>query len=227
MDYEALQPAAAAIRTLSGRSEHRVAAVLGSGLGSYAENLPGAVAIPYSEIPGFPVPRVSGHSGTAYSVEVGGIPILILSGRAHLYEGHPLDQVVFAVRVSIIAGAGTIMLTNASGGCGDGLQPGDLVLLRDHLNLTGRNPLFGANDERLGPRFPDLSVAYDAELRTLAHQVATSVDVDLSEGVCTHGSRAPPMRRRRKCRWQNEWEQIWSACRRYPRQSRHGTWAPG
>ena len=183
MNYEAIQAAAETLRHLSGRTEHRVAAVLGSGLSSYAEHLPGATAIPYSEIPGFPVPKVAGHSGTAYSADLNGVPILIMAGRAHFYEGHGLDQVVFAVRTAIAAGAGTVLLTNASGGCGDGLEPGDLVLLSDHLNLTGQNPLFGPNDDRLGTRFPDLSAAYDPELRRLARRVAGTVDVELGEGV--------------------------------------------
>ena len=183
MIYEALQATAAKIRALSGRKEHRVVAVLGSGLSTYAEHLPGAVAIPYSELPGFPVPKVAGHAGTAFSVELSGIPILVLAGRAHFYEGYSLDQVVFAVRASIAAGAGTVMLTNASGGCGDGLEAGDLVMLTDHLNLTGQNPLFGPNDDRLGTRFPDLSAAYDPELRRVAQEVAGEVDVALKEGV--------------------------------------------
>ena len=183
MIYEALQATAAEIRALSGRNEHRVVAVLGSGLSGYADHLPGAVAIPYSELPGFPVPKVAGHAGTAYSVELSGVPILILAGRAHFYEGYDLDQVVFAVRASIAAGAATVMLTNASGGCGDGLEAGDLVMLTDHLNLTGQNPLFGPNDDRLGTRFPDLSAAYDPELRRVAQEVAGEVDVALKEGV--------------------------------------------
>ncbi len=183
MNYDAIQAAAGVIRNLSGRPEHRVASVLGSGLSSYANQLPGAIAIPYSEIPGFPVPKVAGHAGTAYSVELSGVPILILAGRAHFYEGHSLEQVVFAVRAAIAAGAGSVLLTNASGGCGDGRAAGDLVLLRDHLNLTGHNPLFGPNEDRLGTRFPDMSAAYDPGLRAIAHQTASEVDVDLEEGV--------------------------------------------
>ncbi len=183
MSYEDLQGAAGTLAYRTGRRAHRVAAVLGSGLSSYAGQLEGAAAIPYGDIPGFPLPRVEGHAGTAYSVELAGVPILILAGRAHYYEGYHLSEVVFAVRTAIMAGAHTVLLTNAAGGCGDGLQPGDLVLLRDHLNLTGRNPLFGPNDDRLGPRFPDLTQAYDAELRATAREVAAGVDVELGEGV--------------------------------------------
>ncbi len=183
MNFDSIQRAADAITTRSSGRRHRVAAVLGSGLSSYAEHLPNAIAIPYEEIPGFPMPGVQGHAGTAYSVELEGVPILILAGRAHFYEGHGLEQVVFAVRASIAAGAATILLTNASGACGDGLQPGDLVLLRDHLNLTGQNPLFGPNDDRLGARFPDLTNAYDPNLRAIAQEVARRVEIDLREGV--------------------------------------------
>ncbi len=183
MSYDSIQRAAGVLASRTGRPIHRVAAVLGSGLSSYAEQLDGAVAVPYGDIPGFPVPRVEGHSGTAYSVDLGGVPILILAGRAHYYEGYDLSDVVFAVRTAVASGAETILLTNAAGGCGDGLQPGDLVLLRDHLNLTGRNPLFGPNDDRLGPRFPDLTHAYDAGLRSVAHETAAAVDVELGEGV--------------------------------------------
>lgn len=183
MNYEATQKAADAIRTSSGRSEHVVAAVLGSGLSSYADRLPGAVAIPYTDIPGFPVPRVAGHAGKAFSVEMDGVPVLILAGRAHYYEGHGLDQVVFAVRAAVAAGARSVLLTNASGGCGDGMEPGDLVLLSDHLNLTGQNPLFGENDARFGTRFPDMTRAYDPDLRLIAHRVGRKVDVPLKEGV--------------------------------------------
>ena len=183
MNYEAIQTAAADIRSLTGRGEHHVAAVLGSGLSGYAQHLPGAIAVPYSDITGFPVPRVAGHAGTAYSVELGGVPTLILAGRAHFYEGHGLDQVVFAVRASVAAGARTVLLTNASGGCGEHLEAGDLVLLSDHLNLTGQNPLFGPNDDRMGTRFPDLSAAYDPDLRRVAHEIASEVDVAVKEGV--------------------------------------------
>lgn len=183
MNFGEIQNAAKAIGELSGRGRHQVGAVLGSGFSSYAAGLPNAVAIPYREIPGFPVPQVAGHAGTAYSVELEGVPVLLLAGRAHLYEGHAIDQVVFAVRSVIANGADTILLTNASGGCGEGLEPGDLALIRDHLNLTGQNPLFGPNDDRLGTRFPDLSAAYDPDLRRLASDVAQTVDVELREGV--------------------------------------------
>jgi purine-nucleoside phosphorylase len=183
MSYDELQSAARTIRERTGRDEHPVAIVLGSGLSGYADRLEGAVTIPYTEIPGFPVPRVEGHGGTLSSAVAGDTPVLVFSGRVHTYEGWPLDKVVYAVRSAILAGARTIVLTNAAGGCGDGLEPGDLVLLRDHLNLAARNPLVGANDGRLGPRFPDMSAVYPESLRATARRIAGEVDVRLGEGV--------------------------------------------
>jgi len=182
MNYDALTVAATTIATRSGRERHDVAVVLGSGLGDYASTLPGAVAIPYAEIPGWPLPTVEGHHGTLYSADVGG-PTLILSGRAHLYEGRTLDETVFGVRVAVSAGCHTVLLTNAAGAVREGLSPGDLVLIRDHLNLTGRNPLIGANDDRLGPRFPDLTDLYSPALRELAVRAGREVGIELGEGV--------------------------------------------
>ena len=183
MSYDELTSAAAAIRERTGRAEHRVAVVLGSGLGDYAASLPGAVAVPYADLPGFPVPRVEGHGGTLCSAAPDGKPVLVLSGRVHAYEGWPLDKVVFAVRAAILCGCRTIVLTNAAGGAGDGLEAGDLVLLRDHINLTSRNPLSGANDDRLGPRFPDMTAVYPADLRQIAYEAGARAGVPLKEGV--------------------------------------------
>ncbi|HUU61032.1 MAG TPA: purine-nucleoside phosphorylase [Acidimicrobiia bacterium] len=183
MSYEELQTAAAVVAERTGRPAHRVAVVLGSGLGDYAAGLPGAVRVPYADLPGFPVPRVEGHGGTLYSVEPEGNPVMILSGRVHAYEGWPLDKVVFAVRTAVLCGCPIVVLTNAAGGAGEGLASGDLVLIRDHINLAGRNPLVGANDERLGPRFPDMSTVYPAELRRVAREAAARAGVELKEGV--------------------------------------------
>lgn len=183
MTYEALTTAAAEIKSRSGRDTHDLAVVLGSGLGSYAASLTDSISIPYTEIPGFPVPKVEGHGGTLVSAPIGDGAALIFSGRVHAYEGWDMADVVFGVRTAVLAGARTVMLTNAAGGCGDGLGPGDLVLLRDHINLTGRNPLVGPNDDRLGPRFPDMSTVYPQALRDLARDVADSVGVPLKEGV--------------------------------------------
>jgi purine-nucleoside phosphorylase len=178
-----LDAAAATIAARTDRPTHDVAVVLGSGLGSYPASLKGAIGIPYADIPGFPVPHVEGHAGTLWSAELGDRRVLLFSGRVHLYEGHDLAEVVMGVRTAVAAGCDTVVLTNAAGGCGEGLRPGDLVLIRDHLNLTGRNPLVGPNDIRLGPRFPDMTDVYTPELRALASQVAAEQGGLLAEGV--------------------------------------------
>lgn len=183
MTYDALRDAAAAIAERSGRTTHDGALVLGSGLSGYAASLPGAREIPYGDIPGFPIPEVEGHGGSLYSVRLGDRSILVFAGRVHTYEGWPLDKVVFGVRSAVLSGCRTVILTNAAGGVGDGLAPGDLVLISDHLNLAGRNPLVGPNDDRLGPRFPDMSEVYSARLRVATHQVARDAGIDLAEGV--------------------------------------------
>ena len=183
MTYDEIREAAAVVAERTGRPEHRIAIVLGSGLAGYAATLPGAIEIPYADIPGFPVPGVEGHGGSLFSAQPGETPVLCFSGRVHTYEGWEMKKVVFGVRTAVAAGCSTIILTNAAGGAGDGLQSGDLVLLTDHLNLTGRNPLAGANDDRLGPRFPDMSEVYAPELREAARTVASGANVELKEGI--------------------------------------------
>ena len=183
MSYDELASAAAVVRERTGAGDHQVALVLGSGLGDYAASLPGAVRIPYQELPGFPVPRVEGHGGALFSAAAGEGQVLVLSGRVHAYEGWPLEKVVFGVRMAVMCGCRTIVLTNAAGGVGEGLQPGDLVLIRDHLNLAARNPLLGPNDDRLGPRFPDMSEVYPAPLRDKARLAAARAGITLGEGV--------------------------------------------
>jgi len=176
-----LAAAAAALAARSGRARHDVAVVLGSGLGRYADTRPGGVRIPFSAIPGFPVPAVEGHAGIAVSAAVGAARVLFLGGRIHAYEGHGLDAVTFPVRAAVAAGCGTVVLTNAAGGLAG--SPGDLVAVSDHLNLAGLNPLVGPNDDRLGPRFPDLTDLYDPGLRRLAAEAAAAAGVPLREGV--------------------------------------------
>jgi purine-nucleoside phosphorylase len=183
MKYEALRKAAYAIAERTGRGGHRAAVVLGSGLSGYADDLPKAVRVPYSEIPGFPAPKVEGHHGALYSAEFDGRPVLVLAGRVHYYEGWTMDEVVFAVRTAALAGCRAVLLTNAAGGIGDGLGPGDLVIIRDHINLTAANPLMGPNDDRLGPRFPDQTNVYRPELRHLLHEVSAGTGTSLGEGV--------------------------------------------
>jgi purine-nucleoside phosphorylase len=163
--------------------EPRAAVVLGSGLGGFADRVADAVTIPYGEIPGWPVSTALGHAGTLVLGTFSGVPVAVMKGRAHLYEGHPADRVVFGVRVLARLGAGALILTNACGGVRADLTPGDLVLVSDHLNLQGSSPLVGPNDEALGPRFPDMSAAYDPELRALAHAAAAGLGQSLTEGV--------------------------------------------
>ena len=183
MTYERLAEAAEAIKLKSGRDSHAAAVVLGSGLSDYGASLDGAVEIPYLEIPNFPVPNVEGHAGSLFSVALDGTPVLVFAGRVHTYEGWDLTEVVFGVRVAAVAGCRAVLLTNAAGGVGEGLQPGDLVALADHLNLTGRNPLVGPNDDRLGPRFPDMSEVYSTRLRSRIREAFAAVGLTYREGV--------------------------------------------
>lgn len=185
MGYELLQQAAETISAISGRAEHSAAVVLGSGLGDYAASLPDATAIPYADIPNFPAPRVEGHSGTLYSVDVDGAGVLVFAGRVHFYEGWSLFDVVFGVRTAALSGCHTVLLTNASGGVSRGLSVGDLVAISDHINLTGQSPLHGPNDERLGTRFPDMSDTYSASLRKEMKAAFEKADIPYKEGVYT------------------------------------------
>lgn len=181
--YESLQRAAQVLAERTGTPQHDVALVLGSGLGDYAAARPGALRVPYADIPGFPLPGATAHAGVAVSTEMGGVRVLLLSGRVHYYEGRTMDEVTFAVRTAIIAGCRTVVLTNAAGACGDGIGRGDVVLIRDHLNLAGVSPLRGPNDDRMGPRWPDMSDVYSARLREVGHVAAAEIGVTLREGV--------------------------------------------
>ena len=164
-------------------SPPRVALVLGSGLGAYADTFSAKTAIPFSELPGMPASKVVGHAGNFVFGKAHGIDVVAMQGRVHLYEGHPVRDVVLGLRALIALGANTVILTNAAGGCGDGLVAGDLMAIDDHLNLTGQNPLIGAHEGELGPRFPDMTTAYDADLRAIAHEVAKTSGFALKQGV--------------------------------------------
>jgi purine-nucleoside phosphorylase len=162
----------------------RVGLVLGSGLGAFAEKLKNRVAIPYEEIPHFPVPSgVVGHAGELVLGDVGRTPVAVLSGRVHFYEGRPMSEVVFPARVLARLGVSAVVLTNAAGGVRRTFKPGDLMVIRDHINAFGTNPLIGPNEEALGPRFPDMSAVYDPALRKLAKETARELGVPLREGV--------------------------------------------
>ncbi|PYQ36974.1 MAG: purine-nucleoside phosphorylase [Acidobacteria bacterium] len=161
-----------------------VGLVLGSGLGAFAERLKNRLAIPYEEIPHFPVPSgVVGHAGELVLGDVDSTPVAVLSGRVHFYEGRPMTDVVFPARALARLGVGAVVLTNAAGGVRRTFKPGDLMLLTDHINAFGTNPLIGPNEDSLGARFPDMSRVYDPGLRKLAKDTARSLRIPLREGV--------------------------------------------
>ena len=176
---------AGAAEVIRGRTSLRpeVAIVLGTGLGALAREIEVEAEIPYAEIPGFPLSTVESHTGRLLVGQLAGRTVVAMQGRFHRYEGYDLQQVTFAVRVLHALGAGTLVVSNACGGMHPLWEPGDLVLLSDHINLLGDNPLVGANDERLGPRFPDMSAPYDPALRTLARAAALELGIVLREGV--------------------------------------------
>ena len=160
-----------------------VAIVLGTGLGGLAGEIAVEAEIPYAEIPGFPLSTVETHAGKLLAGTLAGRPVMAMQGRFHRYEGYDLHQVTFPIRVLHALGARTLVVSNACGGMHPLWEPGDLVLLSDHINLLGDNPLIGPNDDRLGPRFPDMSAPYDPDLRALARAVALDLGIVLREGV--------------------------------------------
>ncbi len=157
--------------------------VLGSGLGAFAEELTGATVIPYSEIPGFPNSTAVGHAGKLILGNLDQIPVAVMAGRVHLYEGYSAADAAFGVRALGSFGVRNLILTNAAGGIGAHLQEGSVVLICDHINLQGQNPLTGPNDETIGPRFPDMTEPYSLRLRGLAQQAASGMGLHLHEGV--------------------------------------------
>ena len=160
-----------------------IAVVLGSGLGSLASSLVDSLSIPYAEIPHFPRPTVQGHAGQLVIGKLGPLTLAVMQGRVHLYEGYSARQVAFPVRVLSRLGVRRLVLTNAAGAINPLYRPGSLVLVSDHINLQGSNPLTGANDERFGPRFPALGEAYSLRLRELARESARALNINLPEGV--------------------------------------------
>ena len=170
------------------RTRHRpqVGLVLGSGLNPLADSVQAAESIPYHDIPHFPQPTVEGHVGRLVLGQLAGAAVMVMQGRAHYYEGYSIHQVVFPIRVMQVLGIETLIVTNAAGGLNPAFHAGELMLISDHINLMGMaglNPLLGPNDPELGPRFPDMSQAYDLELRRLARQVAREGKIPLHEGV--------------------------------------------
>lgn len=165
------------------RLRPRVAVVLGSGLGDFAEGLEGAKRIPYAKIPGFPRSSVVGHAGRMVIGHSGKVPVAVMQGRVHFYEGFGIREVVFPVRVLALLGVRAIVFTNAAGGIDPSYGQGALVALRDHINLQGTNPLIGANERRFGPRFPDMTEAYSKAFRAAAIEEARQLGFTLHEGV--------------------------------------------
>jgi purine-nucleoside phosphorylase len=180
--YDRVQTAAGVVRGKSALVPE-IGIILGTGLGGLAREIAVEAEVPYAEIPGFPLSTVETHAGRLLLGRLGGRPVVAMQGRFHRYEGYDLQQVTFPVRVLHALGARTLIVSNACGGMNPLWGPGDLVLLSDHINLLGDNPLVGPNDERLGPRFPDMSAPYDPELRALARQAALDLGIMLREGV--------------------------------------------
>jgi len=165
------------------KAQPKIALVLGSGLGGFADQLEGAVRIPYAEIPHFPKPSAEGHAGTLVVGTLGTVPIACMQGRVHLYEGHPVRDVVFPVRALGRFGIKALILTNAAGGINEKYSQGCLVVLRDHINLQGINPLVGPNEERFGPRFLDMTQAYFRPYRQITLEAGKRLGIDIFEGV--------------------------------------------
>jgi len=180
--YSRAENAARTIRSRAGESGH-IALVLGSGLGDFAEELKDAVRIPYREIPGFVSSTAQGHVGRLVIGKVEGVTVLAMQGRVHYYEGYSLEEVTFPVRTFKLLGIDTLLLTNAAGGVNVELTQGALMVISDHLNLMGVNPLRGPNDERFGPRFPDMSEVYSRELQELAIEEARGLEISARRGI--------------------------------------------
>ncbi len=180
--YARIQETVAAIR--ASRSHQPVLGlILGSGLGAYAGTFTNRSEIPFEDLPSFPRSTILGHAGKMILGEAEGVPAVALQGRVHFYEGYSMEDVVFPVRVLGALGVRQLVVTNAAGGIDVDLQPGDLMLITDHINLMGTNPLIGKNIDELGVRFPDMSEAYDASMRTAACKVAARLEISLKQGV--------------------------------------------
>ncbi|WP_138186577.1 purine-nucleoside phosphorylase [Paenibacillus alvei] len=180
--HDHIQEAAAYIRSKISETPE-VGLILGSGLGVLAELVEQPVTIAYGDIPHFPVSTVEGHAGELLIGKIAGRTVAMMKGRFHMYEGYGPELTAFPVRVMKAIGVSKLLVTNAAGGINTSYKPGDLMIISDHLNMTGRNPLIGANDNRLGVRFPDMSQAYSPQLRQKAKDVAAAQGVELQEGV--------------------------------------------
>lgn len=180
--YSRAENAARVIRTRTG-VDAKIALVLGSGLGGFADEFADAVSLPYGEIPGFVSSTAQGHVGSLVVGKVEGVPVLAMQGRVHYYEGYSLEEVTLPIRTFKLLGVNTLILTNAAGGIDVQLTQGALMVISDHLNLMGVNPLRGGNDDRFGPRFPDMSEVYARELQELATEEARVLGVTVRRGI--------------------------------------------
>ena len=180
--FDQVERAAGVVRGRT-RLQPEVGIILGTGLGGLSDEISTETAIPYQDLPGFPLSTVESHAGRLLLGRLGTTSVVAMQGRFHRYEGYSLGEVTFPVRVMHALGARTLIVSNACGGMHPLWSPGDLVLLSDHINLLGDNPLIGSNDDRLGPRFPDMSAPYDPQLRSIARAVALDLGIVLREGV--------------------------------------------
>jgi purine-nucleoside phosphorylase len=181
--YDTASEAARYIGAKAQQRAPRLAIVLGSGLGGVADALTDAIEIPYEEIPHFVRSTVEGHAGRLILGTCGGVEVAVMKGRFHFYEGYSMQEATLPIRVFGLMGIRTLVLTNAAGGASDRFEPGALMLITDHINLMGDNPLRGPNDERFGPRFPDMTNIYTPELIAVAHEVSRDLGIKLKEGV--------------------------------------------
>jgi purine-nucleoside phosphorylase len=188
--YDRASEAARFINSRAGGRAPRVAVVLGSGLGGVAEAISDAIEIPYSEIPHFMNSTVDGHDGSLLVGSCSGVEVVAMKGRFHFYEGYSMEEITLPVRVFSLMGIRVLVITNAAGGASPHLTPGTLMLITDHINLMGDNPLLGPNDDRFGPRFPDMTTTYTPAFIGAAHEVAREVGISLAEGVYV-GLRGP------------------------------------
>nr|MDH3099159.1 purine-nucleoside phosphorylase [Bacillus velezensis] len=163
----------------------KIGLILGSGLGVLADEIEGAVKLTYETIPDFPVSTVEGHAGQLVMGTLEGVQVIAMQGRFHYYEGYSMDQVTFPVRVMKALGVESLVVTNATGGINTEFRAGDLMIITDHINFTGTNPLIGPNEAEFGPRFPDMSEAYDKELSGLAEKTADELGIPVQKGVYT------------------------------------------
>ena len=180
--YERAEHAARVIRART-KLEPRIALVLGSGLGGFADDFEDPVGIPYEEIPGFMRSTAEGHAGRLVIGKVDTVPVVAMQGRVHYYEGYSLEEVTFPIRTFKLLGVKTLILTNASGGINVQLNQGALMVISDHVNLMGDNPLRGSNDDRFGPRFPDMTAVYSRDLQQVVIEEANAIGVEVRRGI--------------------------------------------